>query len=208
MHDEDQTPVQRTPHPAKPPMPREQFREELLQTRPKASLVAPFPQRAHRAGGDGRLRDAGGARCPACCPDRRPGEITRVVLPEDDVRQKSVFPLPLEQRLDLAPCAIQVECSEPERREGRIPVPLERVHAAVRHGVGPPIVAKQNRARPVVELLHGHRLTVPRWHRFENRLSKTFLSIRYAARAAHRAAWIGLDLGAAAICEGCGPICR
>src|SRR5256885_14305619 len=87
---------------------REQFREELLQTRPKASLVAPFPQRAHRAGGDGRLRDAGGARCPACCPDRRPGEITRVVLPEDDVRQKSVFPLPLEQRLDLAPCAIQV----------------------------------------------------------------------------------------------------
>src|SRR5256886_6940826 len=51
-------------------------------------LVAPFPQRALRAGGDGRLRDAGGARCPACCPDRRPGEITRVVLPEDDVRQK------------------------------------------------------------------------------------------------------------------------
>src|SRR5688500_17958593 len=60
MHRDDDALTERIAHAREPLMPREEFREQSLQPRPIRRLVlGPTPERAHDAGSDWRLCDAG-----------------------------------------------------------------------------------------------------------------------------------------------------
>ena len=56
-----------------------------------------------------------------------PGAVLDGLRMKDDVRHHPVGPLPLEQRAHLDAAALGVDRREPDRDEGRVPVPLERV---------------------------------------------------------------------------------
>jgi len=141
-------------------VPREQLGKKRLQTRAvlggfSGSLCA-FPQLADRGRGDGRLGDPGSHRLLSGVPDAWAWEVAGIVLPKDDVWEEPVRPLRAEEGLELGPGAIPVEAIEAERYECRIPVPLERIHPAVGHGVTATVVILENRARGGVEVARRH----------------------------------------------------
>jgi len=123
-----------------PAMPGEHFGKQFLQVRPVDGRITRFPQRKHGTGRDRRLSDTGRRRHAARGPDGRTRKITRIVLPENDMRQQAIGPLSREQGLELAPCAIEIHAGKPQRDKRGIPVPLEGIHPAIRHCVSAPVV--------------------------------------------------------------------
>ena len=70
----------------------------VMSRSPRAFIEPPDGQTRDR-----RLRDTRGRNPPSRAPDIGPGEVAAVGLVKDDMGQRPVFPLDVEERLDLGP---------------------------------------------------------------------------------------------------------
>ena len=93
---------------------------------------------------DASGRDARRVRAVLYLPELGRGEVIGWNGMVDNRRQHAILPLPTQERANLCLCARLVKVREPQRDQGRIPVPLMRILVRPGFGEDACIVTSQN----------------------------------------------------------------